>query len=142
MQKARVRAERAAVAAAATAASTATDSLVASIEGHSATSSRAATPTGGATLQVEDDGTGVIIHTSHISDQTSSKESSVDRANLLRQHPAEITKFINLIVPLLIDVYAASVSVPVRTKSLASLLKAVAFQDEEQLKITLQVFMN
>lgn len=143
MQKARVRAERAGAAAAAASAIAVTESLAPAVEGHSAASSRAATPTGGPTLPSEDDGAAVIINTAHMPDQapssTSNKDSSVDRTNLLRQHPVETTRFINLIVPLLVDVYAASVSVPVRTKSLASLLKAVAFQDEEELKITLQV---
>lgn len=68
-----------------------------------------------------------------------SAETVTDRTTLLRLHEDVMNRFITLMVPILVDVYAASVSVPIRIKSLASLLKAIAFQDEEQLKHSLKV---
>lgn len=118
-------------------------------DGQSAASSRAHTPTGGPPTPGDDDALGAVPPSETLDNLPTlphtglwTKDIPADRTELLRQHPAETTKFINLIVPLLIDVYAASVSVPVRTKSLASLLKATAFQNEEQLRTTLHVGLS
>lgn len=67
------------------------------------------------------------------------KEVAVDRAELLRSKSQVVNYFIRLIVPILVDVYAATVSIPVRIKSLTALLKAICFLDSEQLKRTLKV---
>ncbi len=48
-------------------------------------------------------------------------------------------RFIDLVVPILIDVYAASVITPVRVKTLTGLLKAVSFLDADGLKRVLTV---
>jgi E3 ubiquitin-protein ligase TRIP12 len=48
-------------------------------------------------------------------------------------------RFIDLMVPILIDVYAASVITPVRLKTLTGLLKAVSFLDADGLKRVLTV---
>ena len=69
----------------------------------------------------------------------SSKEASPDRTELLRSKPAIVGRFMQLIVPILIDVYAASVITPVRVKTLTGLLKAVSFLDGDGLKRVLTV---
>ena len=51
------------------------------------------------------------------------------RIDLLRSKAAVVGRFMQLIVPILIDVYAASVNTPVRVKTLTGLLKAVSFLD-------------
>ncbi|KAI0704459.1 hypothetical protein C8T65DRAFT_741026 [Cerioporus squamosus] len=66
------------------------------------------------------------------------KEPTVsDRTDLLRSKPEVVGRFLRLLVPILVDVYAASVITPVRIKTLTGLLKAVSFLDGEELK---QVF--
>ncbi|KAI0364359.1 hypothetical protein BV20DRAFT_1107706 [Pilatotrama ljubarskyi] len=66
------------------------------------------------------------------------KESTaVDRTELLRSHPEVVGRFLRLLVPILVDVYAASVITPVRVRTLTGLLKAVSFLDGDELK---QVF--
>ncbi|KAI0628036.1 hypothetical protein C8Q77DRAFT_1068746 [Trametes polyzona] len=68
------------------------------------------------------------------------KESStVDRTELLRSKPEVVGRFLRLMVPILVDVYAASVITPVRVRTLTGLLKAVSFLDGDELK---QVFTN
>ncbi|KAJ6581866.1 hypothetical protein B0H19DRAFT_1370075 [Mycena capillaripes] len=57
-----------------------------------------------------------------------------DRFELLRSKPAVVGRFMDLMVPILIDVYAASVITPVRVKTLTGLLKAVSFLDADGLK--------
>lgn len=61
------------------------------------------------------------------------KEGMVDRSELLRCKSEVVNHFMNLMTPILVDVYAASVSVPVRIKSLTGLLKAICFLESEQL---------
>ena len=61
------------------------------------------------------------------------KEAVVDRTDLLRSKPAVVGRFLHLMVPILVDVYAASVMTPVRIKTLTGLLKAVSFLDAEEL---------
>lgn len=66
------------------------------------------------------------------------KESTVvDRTDLLRSKPDVVGRFLRLMVPILVDVYAASVITPVRIRTLTGLLKAVSFLDGDELK---QVF--
>ncbi|KAI0794507.1 hypothetical protein C8Q74DRAFT_1365946 [Fomes fomentarius] len=65
------------------------------------------------------------------------KEPATDRTELLRSKPEVVGRFLHLMVPILVDVYAASVITPVRIKTLTGLLKAVSFLDGEELK---QVF--
>jgi E3 ubiquitin-protein ligase TRIP12 len=66
---------------------------------------------------------------------TSTAEPAVaDRTELLRSKPEVVGRFMQLIVPILIDVYAASVITPVRVKTLTGLLKAVGFLEGEALK--------
>lgn len=61
------------------------------------------------------------------------------RVELLKSRPELFGKFVQLIVPILVDVYAASVAMRVRTKVLLALVKAVAFADQEHLRVTLKV---
>jgi E3 ubiquitin-protein ligase TRIP12 len=70
---------------------------------------------------------------------SSAKEPSPDRTELLRSKPAVVGRFMRFMVPILIDVYAASVITPVRVKTLTGLLKAVSFLDGEGLKGVLTV---
>lgn len=65
---------------------------------------------------------------------TPAKEPPVSRIELLRSNPEVVGRFMQLMVPILVDVYAASVVTPVRVKSLTGLLKAVSFLDADELK--------
>ncbi|KAF8659836.1 hypothetical protein AX16_001721 [Volvariella volvacea WC 439] len=67
------------------------------------------------------------------------KDSAQDRTDLLRSNPIVVNRFMQLMVPILIDVYAASVITPVRVKTLTGLLKSVSFLDADGLK---RVFRN
>ena len=69
--------------------------------------------------------------------QLQREPATVDRTELLRSKPEVVGRFLHLMVPILVDVYAASVITPVRVKTLTGLLKAVSFLDGEELK---QVF--
>lgn len=62
------------------------------------------------------------------------KEQLPDRIELLRSKHEVVSRFMQLTVPVLIDVYAASVVTPVRLKTLTGLLKAVGFLEGEDLK--------
>ncbi|KIY68863.1 hypothetical protein CYLTODRAFT_350626 [Cylindrobasidium torrendii FP15055 ss-10] len=57
-----------------------------------------------------------------------------DRTEMLRGKPEVVNRFMHLMVPILIDVYAASVNTPVRLKTLTGLLKAVSFLDADGIK--------
>ncbi|PPQ99844.1 hypothetical protein CVT26_009341 [Gymnopilus dilepis] len=61
-------------------------------------------------------------------------EVTPDRTDMLRSKPTVVGRFMQLLVPILIDVYAASVITPVRIKTLTGLLKAVSFLDSDGLK--------
>ena len=67
------------------------------------------------------------------------KEGAADRIELLRSKSQVVGRFLQLMVPILIDVYAASVITPVRVKTLTGLLKAVSFLDADGLKQVLTV---
>ena len=63
---------------------------------------------------------------------------TVDRTELLRSEgKAVVHRFIQLVSPVLVDVYAASVSTPLRLKALTGILKAICFLDGVTIK---QVF--
>jgi len=66
------------------------------------------------------------------------KETQPERTELLRSKPVIVERFVQLLMPILIDVYAASVVTPIRIKTLTGLLKAVSFLDADAIK---QVFM-
>lgn len=69
---------------------------------------------------------------------TSVKEIPLERTELLRSKPVVVERFVQLLMPILIDVYAASVVTPIRIKTLTGLLKAISFLDADAIK---QVFM-
>ena len=62
------------------------------------------------------------------------KESVLDRTELLRSKPEVVGRFMQLMVPILVDVYAASVVAPIRLKTLTGLLKAMSFLDADELR--------
>ncbi|KAF9245359.1 hypothetical protein BU15DRAFT_85677 [Melanogaster broomeanus] len=62
-----------------------------------------------------------------------------DRTELLRSEPDVVGRFIQLMVPILIDVYAASVITPIRVKTLTGLLKAVGFLEGDDLRVALDL---
>lgn len=66
--------------------------------------------------------------------QIPAKDQVLDRNELLRSKPEVVGRFMQLMVPVLIDVYAASVITSVRLKTLTGLLKAVGFLETEDLK--------
>lgn len=66
--------------------------------------------------------------------QLQKDSASLDRTDLLRSKPEVVGRFLHLMVPILVDVYSASVNTPVRLKTLTGLLKAVSFLDGDELK--------
>ena len=66
--------------------------------------------------------------------QFPAKDQVLDRNELLRSKPEVVGRFMQLVVPVLIDVYSASVITSVRLKTLTGLLKAVGFLETEDLK--------
>ncbi len=68
------------------------------------------------------------------SNVTPAKETPPDRTDLLRSKPVVVGRFVQLLMPILIDVYAASVITPVRIKTLTGLLKAVSFLDADAIR--------
>lgn len=61
------------------------------------------------------------------------------KIEMLRSQPELMAKFTKSLVPVLVDVYAASVASQVRNKTLNGLLKAVSFLDGDDLKNALKV---
>lgn len=76
-------------------------------------------------------------------DEPSNPASMTDpvavRMELLRSKPEVVGRFMQLIVPVLVDVYAASVITPIRIKTLTGLLKAVGFLEGDDLRAALNV---
>jgi E3 ubiquitin-protein ligase TRIP12 len=70
---------------------------------------------------------------------TSKDTPPPDRTEMLRGKPEVVGRFMQLIVPILVDVYAASVITTVRTKTLTGLLKAVSYLDPDGIKRVLTV---
>lgn len=66
---------------------------------------------------------------------------AAERTELLRSKTEVVGRFMQLMVPILIDVYAASVNTPVRVKTLTGLLKAASFLDADGLKQVLTVWV-
>lgn len=62
-----------------------------------------------------------------------SQERPPDRTDLLRGEIVVVSRFMRLMVPILVDVYAATVITPVRIKALNGLLKAVSFLAPQEL---------
>ncbi|EKM81670.1 hypothetical protein AGABI1DRAFT_54559 [Agaricus bisporus var. burnettii JB137-S8] len=69
---------------------------------------------------------------------TLTKETPPDRTELMRSKPLVVGRFVQILMPILIDVYAASVVTPIRVKTLTGLLKAVSFLDADAIR---QVFL-
>lgn len=69
----------------------------------------------------------------------SGAEPLSDRTELLRSKPEVVGRFMQFMVPILIDVYAASVITPIRVKTLTGLLKAVGFLEGVELRTALHV---
>jgi E3 ubiquitin-protein ligase TRIP12 len=67
------------------------------------------------------------------------KEVTPNRTEILRSKAAVVDRFMQLLIPILVDVYAASVASPVRVKTLTGLLKAMSFLEEEAIKTVLKV---
>jgi E3 ubiquitin-protein ligase TRIP12 len=67
------------------------------------------------------------------------KESPPDRTEMLRGKPEVVGRFMQLIVPILVDVYAASVITTVRIKTLTGLLKAISYLEADEIKRVLTV---
>ena len=88
------------------------------------------TPTAGPSTSVRD----AIAKAKRDADQQMEQ-----RITLLKSRPELVGKFIKAVVPVLVDVYAASVASRVRTKVLTGLVKAIASAEPEHLKVTLQV---
>ncbi|KAI9429610.1 ubiquitin-protein ligase [Lactarius indigo] len=65
---------------------------------------------------------------------SSTKESPPDRTEMLRGKPEVVGRFMQLIVPILVDVYAASVITTVRIKTLTGLLKAISYLEADEIK--------
>jgi E3 ubiquitin-protein ligase TRIP12 len=77
----------------------------------------------------------------HEADEPSptSKESPPDRTDMLRGKPEVVGRFMQLTVPILVDVYAASVITTVRIKTLTGLLKAISYLEADEIKRVLTV---
>ncbi|CAE6466788.1 unnamed protein product [Rhizoctonia solani] len=63
---------------------------------------------------------------------------TLSRTELLRSKPELIGRYMRLMVPVLVDVYAASVSTQTRSKSLTGILKAVSFSEGEEVNSVLK----
>jgi len=61
---------------------------------------------------------------------------------MLRAKPEVVGRFMQLIVPILVDVYAASVITTVRTKTLTGLLKAISYLEADSINRVLTVSGN
>ncbi|CAE6417906.1 unnamed protein product [Rhizoctonia solani] len=57
---------------------------------------------------------------------------TLSRTELLRSKPELINRYMRLMVPVLVDVYAASVATQTRSKSLTGILKAISFSEGEE----------
>ena len=78
----------------------------------------------------------------HMAVEAVESEVVPDRTEMLRLKSAVVAEFMQLLVPILIDVYAANVITPVRIKTLTGLLKAVSFLDGDGLKRVLMVSLS
>ena len=67
------------------------------------------------------------------------KDSSHPRLSLLRNNLEVVSRFLHLIIPVLFDVYAASMTLQIRLRSLTSILKATNFVDDEDISLLFRV---
>lgn len=67
------------------------------------------------------------------------KEKHKLRLSLLKERSSVVLEFMKSIVPILVDVYAASVALQVRSRSLAGILKAISWLDGGDLNTVLKV---
>ncbi|CAE6532501.1 unnamed protein product [Rhizoctonia solani] len=63
---------------------------------------------------------------------------TLSRTELLRSKPDLTGRYMRLMVPVLVDVYAASVSTQTRSKSLTGILKAVSFSEGDEVNSVLK----
>lgn len=70
---------------------------------------------------------------------STSKEPSPDRTEMLRGKPEVVGRFMQLTVPILVDVYAASVVTTVRIKTLTGLRKAISYLEADGIERVLTV---
>jgi E3 ubiquitin-protein ligase TRIP12 len=63
----------------------------------------------------------------------------VKRKEILRENASTVKAFIQILVPVLVDVYNASATVKVRSRILVALQRSIAFCNDEQLKEALKV---
>ena len=61
------------------------------------------------------------------------QSASTIRLSMLRSKPQLVNRFMGLIVPVLVEVYAASVALTIRTRTLTTLLKAFSFLESSAL---------
>lgn len=80
-----------------------------------------------------------ITSTASTKAQKDDDKHSEDRLALLQNDSELVSRFIKAIVPVLVDVYAASIMPRVRGKVLNGLLRAIAFADGVSLRSTLRV---
>ena len=57
--------------------------------------------------------------------EAAESEVVLDRTEMLRSKSSVVVKFMQLLVPILIDIYAVSVIIAVRIKTLTGLLKKI-----------------
>lgn len=85
-----------------------------------------------------------IDELSSLNSYTKSKNKEIEQAieqrlDVLKAHPDLVRRFVGLTIPVLVDVYAATVAVKVRTKVLNALLKTVSYLPSEDLKEIIKV---
>ncbi|KIO30590.1 hypothetical protein M407DRAFT_14294 [Tulasnella calospora MUT 4182] len=66
------------------------------------------------------------------------KDKTAARIELLKEKGDILQKFMRSMVPILVDVYAASVALQVRTRSITGLLKAINWMEPNELKMVLK----
>ncbi|KAG8894296.1 Ubiquitin fusion degradation protein 4, partial [Tulasnella sp. 403] len=66
------------------------------------------------------------------------KDKTATRTEILREKPELVHRFLRIMVPVLVDVYAASVALQVRSRSLTGLLKAISWMDADELSAALK----
>ena len=57
--------------------------------------------------------------------EAAESEVVLDQTEMLQSKSSVVVKFMQLLVPILIDIYAVSVIIPVRIKTLTGLLKKI-----------------
>ena len=130
--KAKAKAERAA-------ARHAQQSQLYSLVGGSTTPSSSATATPGPASETATPTPADSPHEGDEPTPTSKESPPPDRTEMLRGKPEVVDRFMQLIVPILVDVYAASVITTVRIKTLTGLLKAISYLDADGIKRVLTV---